>query len=171
MLITLAVIVGIIIIAGAVLSEYSKSETVAPEKFQYKYKSKPYLMTYVENKCYHAIVQAVNDKYYVFPQVHLSAIIDHKVEGQSWKGAFSHINQKSVDFVLCDKHYISPKLAIELDDKTHERPDRIDRDGEVERVLQQAGLPLLRIENNGGFNVLEIGKKIDGLLATPEKSQ
>ncbi len=170
MLIILAVIVGIIVVAGAVLSEYSKTAT-EPVRFQYKYKSKPYLMTYVENKCYHALVQAVEDKYYIFPQVHLSAIIDHKVEGQSWKGAFSHINQKSVDFVLCDKHYISPKLAIELDDKTHERPDRIDRDGEVERVLQQAGLPLLRIENNGGFNVAEISKKINSLLSTPEKPQ
>lgn len=171
MLIILAVIIGIIVVAGAVLSEYSKTARVEPEKFQYKYKQKPYLMTYVENKCYHTIVQAVEDKYYVFPQVHLSAIIDHKVEGQSWKGAFSHINQKSVDFVLCDKHYISPKLAIELDDKTHERPDRIDRDGEVERVLEQAGLPLLRIENKDGFNMIEIGKKINSLLATPEKPQ
>jgi very-short-patch-repair endonuclease len=163
MLIILAIVVAILIVAGAVLNEYSKNVT-EPVKFQYKYKSKPYLMTYVENKCYHALVQAVADKYYVFPQVHLSAIIDHKVEGQSWKGAFSHINQKSVDFVLCDRHYLSPKLAIELDDKTHERPDRIDRDSEVVRVLEQAGVPLLRLENKEGFNVVEISKKIKTIL-------
>lgn len=169
MLITLAIIVAILIIAGAVLSEYAKS-TPTQEKVQYQYKQKQYLMTYVENKCYHAIVQAVQDKYFVFPQVHLSAIIDHKVEGQNWKSAFRHINQKSVDFVLCDKHYISPKLAIELDDKTHERPDRIDRDGEVERVLQQAGLPLLRLENGNGFNSTEIAQKIEALLNTNQKS-
>lgn len=169
MLITLAIIVAILIIAGAVLSEYTKS-TPTQEKVQYQYKQKQYLMTYVENKCYHAIVQAVQDKYFVFPQVHLSAIIDHKVEGQNWKNAFRHINQKSVDFVLCDKHYISPKLAIELDDKTHERPDRIDRDGEVERVLQQAGLPLLRLENGNGFNSTEIAQKIEALLNINQKS-
>ncbi len=169
MLITLAIIVAILIIAGAVLSEYAKNEP-KQEKFEYQYKPKQYLMTYVENKCYHTIVQAVQDKYFVFPQVHLSAIIDHKVQGQNWKSAFRHINQKSVDFVLCDKHYISPKLAIELDDKTHERPDRMERDGEVERVLQQAGLPLLRIENKDGFNSQEIAQKIEALLNTSQKS-
>lgn len=171
MLVIFAIIIGVLIIIGAVLSEYEKA-TPVKVKSQYAYKAKPYLMTYVENKCYHALVQAVGETCYVFPQVHLSAIIDHKVEGQSWKGAFSHINQKSVDFVLCDKRYLSPKLAIELDDRTHERPDRIDRDGEVERVLEQAGLPLLRLENNGKvFNVPELAQKISSLIATPKKEQ
>ena len=61
---------------------------------------------------------------------------------------------------FCDKVYISSKLAIELDDKTHERPDRIERDSEVERILADAGMPLLRIQNHGAFNVAELSAKI-----------
>lgn len=47
--------------------------------------------------------------------------MDHKIKGQNWQGALSHIDRKSVDIVLCDKNYIAPKLVIELDDKSHER--------------------------------------------------
>ena len=56
----------------------------------------------------------------MFPQVHLSALLDHKVKGQDWRIAFRHINGKSVDYVLCDKATLQPVYAIELDDYTHE---------------------------------------------------
>jgi very-short-patch-repair endonuclease len=98
----------------------------------------------------------LGNKYYLFTQVHLPTILDHKVVGQNWKGAFSHINGKSVDFVVCDKAYIKPLLAIELDDKSHEREDRIDRDEIVDQMLKEAGMPLLRFGNNGSFNKEEI---------------
>lgn len=49
-------------------------------------------------------------------------------------------------------------LAIELDDKSHEREDRIERDSEVERMLQEAGMPLVRFGNNGLFNKEEISR-------------
>lgn len=70
---------------------------------------------------------------------------------------------------MCDKLYISPKLAIELDDKTHERQDRIDRDGIVERIFKDAGLPLLRLENRGRFNPTELLEKINTVLNNADK--
>lgn len=130
----------------------------------YEYSRKEFFMSRPEHECFDALVSAVGDKYYVFPQVHLSNILYHRIKGQGWKGAFSHINQKSVDFVLCDKAYISPKLVIELDDQTHNRQDRIERDGEVERMISTAGLPLLRLENHGGFNPADLLVRIRGVL-------
>jgi hypothetical protein len=131
---------------------------------EYKYKKKNFFMTRAEHECYDALMIAVGEKYHIFPQVHLPSIVDNKVVGQNWKGAFRHISQKSVDFVLCDKEYISPKLVIELDDRTHERQDRINRDIEVERILKDVGLPLLRLENHGSFNQDELRGKISNLL-------
>jgi very-short-patch-repair endonuclease len=96
--------------------------------------------------------------------VHLSTLLDHSVKGQNWRVVLAHINRKSVDFILCDKAYISPKLAIELDDRSHERPDRQERDKEVERILKDAGLPLLRLENHRRFNPVELSQKIQELL-------
>ena len=94
----------------------------------------------------------------------MPTLLDHKVAGQNWNAAFRHVSQKSVDFVLCDKAYISPKLAIELDDRSHERTDRQERDQEVERILKGAGMPLLRLENHGKFNPQELAEKVRSAL-------
>jgi very-short-patch-repair endonuclease len=124
----------------------------------YKYTRKNFLISRPEHEFFDILVEILGNKYNIFTQVHLPTILEHKVVGQNWKGAFSHINGKSVDFVICDKAYIKPLLAIELDDKSHEREDRIERDSEVERMLQEAGMPLVRFGNNGLFNKEEISR-------------
>jgi len=121
-------------------------------------------MSRAEHECYDALMLAVGNDFYIFPQVHLPTIVDSKVVGQNWRGAFKHINEKSVDFVLCDKAYIAPKLVIELDDRSHERIDRQERDIEVESILAGANLPLLRLENHGSFKPEELTSKINSLL-------
>ena len=117
----------------------------------YLYRKQEYLMTQAEHKCFNALEQAVGDVYYIFPQVHLPSILDHKIKGQNWRGAFSHINQKSVDFVLCDKIKLNPILAIELDDWSHALPERKERDGMVEQMLKDAKMPLLRLKDHSLF--------------------
>lgn len=136
-----------------------QNKTLVPS-FNYSYKKKDFFMTRAEHECYDALIAAVGRDYYVFAQVHLPTIVNHKIKGQSWQGAFSHINRKSVDFVLCDKNYISPKLAIELDDKSHQEEDRKIRDQELERILSEANLPLLRLENRGHFDRTIIQQQI-----------
>ena len=104
-------------------------------------------MTRTESEFFLKLHRVVSERYYVFPQVHLSALLDHKVKGQDWRFAFRHINGKSVDFVLCDKETLRPTYAIELDDLTHEQSDRRKRDIEVERIFEEANLPLVRFKN------------------------
>jgi hypothetical protein len=90
----------------------------------YSYKKKEYVMTQAERDCFNSLVKVTSDKYWLFPQAHFSAFLDSHVVGQNWNAAFWHINGKSVDFLLCTKEQLSPVLAIELDDSTHEREDR-----------------------------------------------
>jgi very-short-patch-repair endonuclease len=158
------IVAGIIIaliIVLAVLKMIVEGDGGEKEKPKYRYTRKHFFLTRAEHECYDVLVAAVGDKYHVFAQVHLPTIIDNKVKGQDWRAALAHVNRKSVDFVLCDKAYISPKLAIELDDKSHERPDRQERDKEVERILSDAGVPLLRIENKGRFDPAELVQRIN----------
>ncbi len=58
-------------------------------------------------------------------------------------GYRSKINKKIVDFVLFDKQNISPILVIELDDYTHQKPDRKKRDVFLNKVLDHCGIPIL----------------------------
>jgi Protein of unknown function (DUF2726) len=73
--------------------------------------------------------------------------------------ALRHINQKSVDFVICDKEFRTV-VAIELDDKTHERPDRIERDEIVEGLFKEAGIRLVRIRSQSPFSVQELANSL-----------
>jgi hypothetical protein len=59
--------------------------------------------------------------------------------------ARNRIDRKHVDFVICEARTMQPLLAIELDDASHERADRIARDAFVDRVFEVAGLPLLHV--------------------------
>jgi very-short-patch-repair endonuclease len=69
-----------------------------------------------------------------------------------------------LDFVACGKESMRPLFAIELDDKTHKLPKRIERDQEVERILHGAGIPLIRIENRGRFDPKELARVVqDGI--------
>lgn len=119
---------------------------------KYLYKKKDFLMSRAEHELFDILVDLIDGKYYIFPQVHLNAMLDHKIVGQNWNAAFRHIDEKSVDFVLCDKKYIKPLLVIELDDKTHELENRKSRDAEVERILNDTQIPLLRLQNKGFFD-------------------
>ena len=135
----------------------------------FRYSKKDFLLTRSEHEFYDVLIQAVGHEYYIFPQIHLSQLVEHKIKGQNWKQAFYHVNAKSVDFVLCDKSYISPKLVIELDEKSHNESDRQERDRIVEDILKQINLPLLRIWNHGTFNSLEIAQQINAKLSSPIK--
>lgn len=121
----------------------SQKKGAKPPK-EYHYMHKDFLVTRAEAEFFRVLLRAVPTGYAIYPQVHLSAIVEHKVKGQNWKAAFSHINGKSVDFVICDKVNFRPLVAIELDDRTHEQRSRQVRDREVERVLKEAKLPLVR---------------------------
>ncbi len=164
LLISFIILVVLMVIAVFVAELLKSEKKTDAKKKEYDYKKKDFLMSRAEHEFYDVLLKAVGNDYYIFPQIHLSSIVDNKITGQNWKAAFRHINGKSVDFVLCDKAYIAPKLAIELDDKTHSRVDRQNRDEEVERILEDAELPILRIENKGSFNQEEITQKINSAL-------
>jgi very-short-patch-repair endonuclease len=134
------------------------------EKKMYSYRHKQFFMTRAENGFYQGLVKAVGDRYAIFAQVHLPDIVDERIPGQNWKAARARINRKSIDFVLCDKEYLNPKLAIELDDASHEREERQARDAFVEEVLRMAELPLLRINYSENIGVEELQKRINAVL-------
>jgi hypothetical protein len=66
------------------------------------------------------------------------------------------INQKHVDFLLCNPKTLRPIMAIELDDSSHSRLDRIERDAFVEQVFVVAHLPLVRIPVQHAYDIKEL---------------
>lgn len=69
------------------------------------------------------------------------------IEHRYWNAALARINQKSVDYVLCDKLTGEVLLVIELDDITHDTVIRKQRDSDVNAMLREAGVLFLRFRN------------------------
>lgn len=133
----------------------------------YIYSHRKFLLSPAEHILYDVLIKHFGHKCYIFPQIHLDKVVWYKNKGQNWKGAWKHIDEKSVDFVLCDRRYISPILVIELDDKTHDKPDRQLRDQEVERIFKEINVPLLRISNDGDLKKSSIIDQISNKLQYP----
>jgi predicted RNA-binding Zn-ribbon protein involved in translation (DUF1610 family) len=63
----------------------------------------------------------------------------------------NRIDRKHVDFLLCDPLTVRPILGIELDDKSHQREDRKERDIFVNGVFNAVGLPLARVSVRSSY--------------------
>lgn len=155
----IALIVGAFILFKFILNKY-----FGGKRGLYTYRSQESFMSSAERDFFGVLKSAVGSKYQIFAQVHLPTILDCKINGQNWHGAFRHIGEKSVDFVLCDSISLKPLLAIELDDKSHDEESRQLRDEEVERIFKEADLPLLRFENQGQYDQAGIARRIDEVL-------
>ena len=124
----------------------NKSKRQPKEKATYTYCKKPYLLTENENRFYKELLPIATEmNLTVCPKVRIADIIEPR-KGQNWQGAFAKIQAKHIDFLLC-KGPVSPALAIELDDSSHEREDRKERDSFVDQAFQSANLPILHIKN------------------------
>ena len=140
--IIIVAVVGLII-QKSTYTGNRKSQVI--KKSTYRYFAKSSIMTQRESVLFKQLNDMLGSKWYVVPQVHLSALLNHKIKGQNWNAAFKHINGKSVDYVLLSKETMKPVCAVELDDSSHYRDDRIERDMEVERIFADAKIPLARL--------------------------
>jgi hypothetical protein len=144
---TITVII-IILIVLAIFSELIK----AFKKNSYHYKKREYFLTKHELGFYQRLCEATRNKnLIIFSKVRLADIIEPKSHNSTWQTQFNKIQSKHVDFLLCDKQYVQPKLIIELDDRSHDRKDRKERDAFVDKALSQAGIPILHVRNSEGL--------------------
>jgi len=151
------------VIALLLLSKLSRkinTDSAGKPMNAYHYRRKDFMMSRSEHEFFDILAKGLGDRFYIIPQVNFSTILDHTVKGQNWRAARAHINRMSVDYVLCDKTYVKPLVAIELDDPTHDREDRQQRDIDVNRLFEEAGLPLVRFSNTREMDTADIIQKI-----------
>ncbi len=151
----LLIIVTVMLIFALVGRLFNTKQQIS-KKFNYKYIGRGHIMTKREEKFFRMLNEIFHDKCYVVPQVHLSSLLNHKVKGQNWNAAFSHINGKSVDYVLLRCHDLSVLCAVELDDASHDITCRVERDKEVENIFQSAHIPLVRLRSLENMSKQEI---------------
>ena len=121
---------------------------------------------------YKVLLQAVEDKAIVCPKVSLSDLFFVNIKDRSWQTRYyNKIARKHIDFLICSKDILTPLCGIELDDSSHQREDRIDRDIFVDKVFDSAGLELFRFENKPGYSVAEVKLKLNTILVYNEAKE
>ena len=90
----------------------------------------------------------------IYTKVRLADLIEPKPKEENpfWMECFNKIKAKHIDFALADDD-TSIVALIELDDTSHARPDRVERDDFVNAVLANTGYTLLR--TYGELDVIE----------------
>lgn len=105
----------------------------------------PGMLTYQEQRFFQTLLAAAAPDYSVHLKVRMGDVlklINEPAERHRQQGS---IFCKHFDFVLCERGgRLRTLLAIELDDTSHDWPDRKAADEFKDKVCASAGLPLLR---------------------------
>lgn len=125
--------------------------------------SRGYLLTVNERDFFRYLQTKFIDKYLIFTQVSLSALVQIKENQKDKYERRGLIDKFYVDFVLCSKDDIKPKLVIELNDRTHELNNRKERDQYIKAMLDSVNLKLFFCPS-GQKNYEEYLKDIQDLL-------
>ncbi|MEX2217373.1 MAG: DUF2726 domain-containing protein [Phycisphaerales bacterium] len=134
------------------------------------FQRRDYLLTAAERQFHDVLLALVAPRgYRLFVQTPLTCLVSLPPgvpDRQAW---LNRIDRKTVDFVLCEPKALRPVLAIELDDSSHQRESRKQRDALVESNLAAAGVPLLRWKcDPRGYKREELAQAIAASLAGAE---
>lgn len=101
-------------------------------------------MTNSEVRFFARLQEAVPE-HFIFAQVQLSRLIEStdKNDKGFW---FNRICRMSADYVLVDRDAQTILAVIELDDWTHDKPERQRADQKKTKAIESAGLPLIRFD-------------------------
>lgn len=120
---------------------------------QLPYEPKPLLSAW-ERRALLSIRAQVPTGFYICPQVRLADMLHiNAQDALSGKVALSKVASKSVDFAIVELATGNVVLVVELDDKTHDRPDRRERDVFVNAVLDRSGIPIRRFRPSTAIQI------------------
>lgn len=128
------------------------------------YRPRGRLVTKSELRFYKSLIKASQDDFEIFAMVRMADLLRVEDGVRNKRIWINKILAKHVDFVLCDPGSLEPVLCIELDDRTHERSERMERDQFVDSAFESAGLPLLRIAVQRNYPPREIRELIDDVI-------
>ncbi|WP_240698712.1 DUF2726 domain-containing protein [Vibrio kanaloae] len=156
------------LLARNIYSGKTNTDSSAPH---YEYQPIKKLATSNELAFYQALIVVTKGKHTVFTKVRIADLMTPKKgthDKKTWWRAFNAIAKKHVDFVLCDPLTLEVKCLIELDDSTHNRPDRIARDKLVDTAAASAGVELKHFQVKNKYDYFELEKELYGVSDTPQ---
>lgn len=155
----IAIVIIVIMVAAAWAMPRVRQATYST---QGEYAKKPSVLSSSEQRFLAALEKIVGDRYRILCQVRVADVVELKIAPYSkgrWS-AFNRIQSKSFDFVLCDLQSTEPLLVIELNDSTHDLPNRMKRDETLHQICHSIGLPIIFQPVQFSYDVFELQGRI-----------
>ena len=132
------------------------------------YRLRDDFLSNAELSFYKTLEQALGGQATISAKVNLADLffVARPNENQGYR---NKIDRKHVDFLICDSTTMKPLYGIELDDSSHSKQKRIERDKFVDSVFETAGLPLIRIKAARTYDINELKKILDQQLSVEPK--
>jgi very-short-patch-repair endonuclease len=135
-----------------------------PARFTYKAS----ILTKPEGRLYRTLLRAVNGRYQIMSKVRLWDFIWLENYPAERRHVLGNLSCRHVDFLLCEPYTLKPLLVIELDDRSHLKPEAQAADRFKDALFMDAGLPLLRLDQPD-YSVRHLCDQIAAKLETVER--
>ena len=148
------IIIGFAVLA-AILVVLAKKNRQAPVA---GYELHERLLSAAEGSLYGVLIQALSGQRLVFAKVRMADVLKapKTVDRSAWQKAFNRIKAKHFDFVLCEPGTTRIVAVLELNDKSHGRKRRQQRDAFVRSACDAAGLRLIEVPAKKSYVAQEI---------------
>lgn len=124
---------------------------------------KAYLLTKREWKFYKEI-KPITDKYnlHILAKIRLNDLVNVKkdLDKSEYIKHLNKIQKKHIDFALCNPNNLEIIALVELDDDTHEKEDRKQRDEFINEICKSVGYVLIRTYDSNNFEKILIENNI-----------
>ncbi|MDE5563063.1 MAG: DUF2726 domain-containing protein [Clostridiales bacterium] len=124
-------------------------------KLNSKYERKGVMITRPEYNFLQLLREIKPEKYEVIPQVALNSVIEKKTN-TSYRSELFRV----CDYCFVDKDTFAPLLLVELNDRSHLRADRQDRDAKVAAICSAAKIPLVTFWQDGDLSFKTVQKTV-----------
>jgi len=113
------------------------------------YRARDRVMNDSEAVFFSMLLKELPDGFHLFPKMRIADILE-TIKGEGYVYRRNKILPKHIDFLLCDSNF-RPVIAIELDGRSHDAPDRVKRDKFVDELFKNCNLKLIRVIVGGDF--------------------
>jgi hypothetical protein len=123
------------------------------------------ILTPAEQLFAQSLEAAVDGRWRTSFKVRVADIIEvRSTDSQERQRLFRRIAAKHIDFLLTDSESFEPIAAVELDDSSHNRVDRRQRDQFLDELFAVAELPLVRIDAAACYAPKKIYRALEAAL-------
>lgn len=121
------------------------------------------ILTRREAVTYRTLLRAVGGRFQVMAKVRLGDFIHLDNDPAQARDYRTRLFCRHVDFLLCEPYTLRPRLAIELDDHSHNSVKGQADDRFKDDLFAAAGLPLLRLDKPN-YTARMLRERVDGLV-------